>query len=136
MTNCRSRAAVKFQIRVKFEVLNIKMGRFTIEEENFVVQQYLKVPQPTDITVKRAFRKEFYPKNSRKLADTGPADFRRIYERFKNNGIRRPQQKNETNERVANPVTTELVKDVFDENPRKTIEEAKHELEIPNSTVF
>ena len=110
--------------------------KFTKEQEIFVVQQYQIDPQVPDTTVKRRFRLKFFPKNDRKLVKTRAGDFRRVYDRLLNNGIRRPQQKNETNARAANPTTSALVKDVFDENPRKTIEEAKHQLEIPKSTVF
>ena len=110
--------------------------KWSIEQENFVVQQYLKEPRPTDITVKRAFRKKFYPKNSKKLIKTHPSDFRRIFKRFEKNGISRPLEKSAVEKRVANPSTSEIVKDVFDENPRKTIKEANEETNIPKSTVF
>ena len=110
--------------------------KFTKEQEIFVVQQYQIDPKVPDTTVKRRFRLKFFPKNNRKLVKTRAGDFRRIYDRFLTNGIRRPQQKNATNDRAPNPTTSALVKDVFKENPRKTIEEANLELQIPKSTVF
>ena len=105
--------------------------KWSIEQENFVVQQYLKEPRPSDKTVKRAFRLKFYPKNSRKLMDTRPADFKRIFERFQKNGIGRPLEKSVVEKRTANPSTSAIVKDMFDENPRKTIKEANQETQIP-----
>ena len=110
--------------------------KWSIEQENFVVQQYLKEPRPSDKTVKRAFRLKFYPKNSRILMKTRPADFKRIFERFEKNGISRPLEKSVVEKRIANPSTSAIVKDVFDENPRKTIKEANQETQIPKSTVF
>ena len=113
-----------------------KYNKWTIKEENFVIKQFQQVPQPSNTAVKRAFRKEFYPKNAAILAKTRPADFRRIYDRFQNNGVRRPNLKSEVKKRIANPSTSRIVKDSFDKSPRKTIKDANQELQIPKSTVF
>ena len=107
--------------------------KWSIEQENWVVMQYQKVPQPTDIMVKREFRKKFYPKNTQKLFKTRPADFRRIFERFQKNGI---QRLNVRPKRIANPTTTQKVKDLVTENPRKSVRIGQQELQIPKSTVF
>ena len=97
---------------------------------------YQQVPKPSDTAVKRAFRKEFYPKNAAILAKTRAADFHRIFDRFQNFGIRRPKLKSVVKKRVANPSTSRIVKDSFVKSPRKTIKDANQELQIPKSTVF
>ena len=113
-----------------------KYNKWSIKEENFVIKLYQQVPKPTDVQVKRAFRREFYPKNPSKLKKTRAADFHRIFDRFQKFGIRRPNLKSEVKKRVANPSTSRIVKDSFDKSPRKTIKDAHQELEIPKSTVF
>ena len=110
--------------------------KWTVPEENFIVKQYLKVPQPTDITVKRAFRKEFYPDNPRKLKDTRPADLRRIYDRFVEKGIFRSFQASDVPKRPPNREVTEAVESYMEDNPTSTLEKAGKFLNIPTSTVI
>ena len=120
----------------KQKKLKKKYNKWSIKEENFVIKQYQQVPKPSNTAVKRAFRKEFYPKNAAILAKTRPADFRRIFDRFQKYGVRRPNLKSEVKKRVANPSTTRIVKDFIEENPRRSIKDANQELQIPKSTVF
>ena len=112
-----------------------KPRRWNIQEENFVIKQYLKEPQPSNITVKRAFRLKFYPKNPRALSKVRPANFRRIFDRFERNGTHQFHKASGMPKRTPNQEVAENVESYIEENPTSTLREAEKQLNVPKTTV-
>ena len=113
-----------------------KKRKWSVPEENFIIKQYLKEPQPSNTTVKRAFRLKFYPKNPTKLVKTRPADFRRVYDRFLKNGTHRHHQASDMPKRKKNPAVAESVEAFIEEQPTSTLRAAAQEIKVPKSTVI
>lgn len=110
---------------------------FTKEEEQFIVESFVKLKSP--IAVKRSFFKQFKTTRKQKwLQKLKPFQFTRVYRRFTGNGIAKTSnagQKRGVEGQKTKPEKIKVIEDYFISHPMNSLHQASVFLKIPKPTI-